>query len=390
MADRPPAAASAAALGRPKAAAASRRASRSRLHRATFSVAASRGEAIAATGQRVVAWRVGRAATLLIVLAALLAMAIVVNLGLGAVHIGPSDVVRILLGAQHENAVVVTAIRLPRVALAALAGATLACSGAALQGVFRNPLADPGLIGVSSGAAAGAAAAIVGGVAHFGGWSTGVAAFGGGVLAAAIGYTAARHQGRTEVVTLVLTGVAVSAIAGAIVGVFTYLADDNELRTLLFWTMGSLGTATWPGLAAVAPLMVAAVVALPFFGRGLNALVLGEREAKHLGFSAEWTRAGAIALAALGTGAAVSLTGVIGFVGLVVPHLLRLVAGPDHRLLLPASALGGAILLLVADLVSRTVVAPAELPVGVVTALVGGPFFLFLLIRTRRSQGGWS
>lgn len=334
-------------------------------------------------------WLIGALAVGLIV-------AVLANLAIGAVRIPVGQVVDTLLGTRFAgptsagDRAVLLQIRLPRVVLCTVVGACLAVCGAALQAVFRNPLADPGIIGVSSGAAVGAAAAIVGGLATFGGATTGVAAFAGGAVAAGVGYLAARHDGRTEVTTLVLTGVAVSAIAGAVVGLFTYVADDTELRTLIFWTMGSLGTATWSGVAAVVPLMLLAILALPWFGRGLNALVLGEREARHLGFQPERLRLAVIGLAALGTGAAVSLSGVIGFVGLVVPHLVRLVAGPDHRLVLPASALGGAGLLLAADLLSRTVAAPAELPVGVVTALIGGPFFLYLLIRTRRTQGGWA
>lgn len=361
----------------------------------TTTVTKQRGKAISSgLPQPRAVRRVDRTALILMpVLLMLLALVTIANLGLGAVHIGPERVIHILAGlkaADSPEATVLTAIRLPRVVLAAMVGAALATSGAALQGVFRNPLADPGLIGVSSGAAAGAAFAIVTGVATFGAASTGVAAFAGGLAAACVGYLAARHQGRTEVVTLILTGVAVSAIAGAVVGVFFYLADDNQLRTLIFWTMGSLGTATWSGVASIAPLIGAAVILLPLFGRPLNALVLGEREARHLGFHPERIRLGVITLAALATGAAVSLTGIIGFVGLVVPHLIRLIAGPDHRLLLLASAIGGATLLLAADLIARTAVAPAEMPVGVVTALIGGPFFLFLLIHTRKTQGGWS
>lgn len=340
-----------------------------------------------------------RRGLLLPVLLALLAAALVANLGVGAVAIAPGQVVAILadrLGihlpvtytAGQES--VLTAIRAPRVVLCGLGGAVLASSGAALQGVFRNPLADPGVIGVSSGAAVGAVGAIVTGLAPFGGATTALAAFLCGLAAALLGYAVARHEGRTEVLTLVLTGVAVSAIGGAVVGLLTYLADDAALRTIVFWTMGSFGGATWPSVLAAAPLLLAACLALPWFGRALNALVLGEREARHLGVHPERVRLGVLALAALGTGACVALCGLVGFVGLVVPHLIRLVAGPDHRLLVPASALGGAALLLGADLLARTAVAPAELPVGVVTALAGGPFFLFLLLRTRRRHGGWA
>jgi iron complex transport system permease protein len=188
---------------------------------------------------------------------------------------------------------------------------------------------------------------------------------------------------------MVLTGVAVSAICGAVVGLLTFLADDAQLRTIVFWTLGSVGGATWPAVGAVAPMLAACVLAVPAFGHPLNALVLGEREARHVGVDTERVRLVVVGLAALGTGAAVSVAGIVGFVGLITPHLLRLIAGPDHRLLLPASALGGAVLLLVADLVARTAVIPAELPLGVVTALAGGPVFLGLLLRTRRTRGGW-
>jgi iron complex transport system permease protein len=343
--------------------------------------------------------RVGRGAVLP-VLAALLVVAVLLNLGVGAVRIPPLTVLDILadrigldLGAGFtaQQEAVVVAIRSPRVLMCALIGAVLAVSGAALQGVFRNPLADPGIIGVSSGAAVGAVGAIVLGIG--GTWlgigATPVAAFVGGLLAALAVYAMSRHGGRTEVVTMVLTGVAVSAICGAFVGLLTFLADDAQLRTIVFWSLGSMGGATWGAVGAAVPMLVTSVVLLPFFGRALNALVLGEREARHVGVDTERVRLAVVALAALGTGASVSIAGIVGFVGLVTPHLLRLVAGPDHRLLLPASALGGAVLLLVADLVARTVVVPAELPLGVVTALAGGPFFLVLLLRTRRTHGGW-
>jgi iron complex transport system permease protein len=341
-----------------------------------------------------------RRTALLPVLSAALVASVVVNMGAGAVAISPVEVVAILgdrLGLDLDVAVtaqqsaVLTAIRAPRVLLAALVGAALAVSGAALQGVFRNPLADPSVIGVSSGAAVGAVAAIVlgGGGSALGIAATPAAAFAGALAAALAVYAMSRHQGRTETVTMVLTGVAVTAICGAIVGLLTFLADDAQLRSIVFWTLGSVGGATWPAVSTVAPMLAVCVVMLPLTGRTLNALVLGEREARHVGVDTERVRLVVVALAALGTGAAVSIAGIIGFVGLVTPHLLRLAVGPDHRLLLPASALGGASLLLLADLAARTVVVPAELPLGVVTGLVGGPFFLFLLLRTRRDQGGW-
>lgn len=331
-------------------------------------------------------------------LGGLLVGALLLGVGIGAVAIAPVQSAGILLDKAgiatgiaftDQQAAVLWAIRLPRVALAGLVGAGLAVSGAALQGVFRNPLADPGLIGVSSGAAFGAVAAVVLGFAGLGVASLPVAAFLGGLLTTLIVYGLARSDGRTEVVTLLLTGIALNAIAGAGTGFLTYLADDAELRTITFWSLGSAGGATWPTVGAVAPFIGVGLLLVPRWGRALNLLVLGEREARHLGVATERVRLGIVALAALMTGAAVAVAGTVGFVGLVVPHLLRMVAGPDHRLLLPASGLGGAALLVLADLAARTLAAPAELPLGVVTALAGGPFFLWLLHRTRREHGGW-
>jgi iron complex transport system permease protein len=284
---------------------------------------------------------------------------------------------------------VLWSIRLPRVVLGVLVGGGLAVAGAALQGVFRNPLADPGLIGVSSGASLGAVAAIVLGIAAAGSYTLPVLAFLGGVVATLAVYGVARFDGRTEVVTLLLTGLAVNALCGAAVGYLLFVADDQQLRGVVFWSLGSLGGATWPLVLAALPFVALAVLVLPLLARPLNLLLLGEREARHLGVEVERVRLLVIVLAALATGAAVAVAGIVGFVGLIVPHLVRLAAGPDHRVLLPASGLLGAALLLLADLFARTVAAPAELPLGVVTSLLGAPFFLWLLRRTRREHGGW-
>ncbi len=332
------------------------------------------------------------------VLAGLLLVVGVASIGLGAVRIGPDQVVAILarrvgihlgVGYSEQQDAVLWAIRLPRVVLAVLVGSGLGVAGAALQGIFRNPLADPGLIGVSSGAAIGAAAMIVLGTTPFGLASVPLAAFAGGLAAAALVYTCARYQGRTEVVTLLLCGIAVNTIAGAVIGLLIVVANDSQLRDIVFWTLGSLGSATWPTVGAVAPLIVVAVLILPRLARSLDLMALGEREAGHLGVATERVRIAVVVLAALATGAGVAVAGVIGFVGLVVPHIVRLLTGPGHRIVLPASALGGAVVLLGADLAARTVAVPREIPLGVVTALVGGPFFLALVVRTRRRHGGW-
>ncbi len=280
-------------------------------------------------------------------------------------------------------------IRLPRTLLGLAVGAVLALSGVAMQGLFRNPLADPGLVGVSSGAALGAALAIVFG-ASLGGlpaflapYLLSLCAFGGGLGVTWLVYRLGRRDGQTSVATMLLAGIALTALSGAVIGLFTYLADDATLRTLTFWNLGSLNGASYPRLWPL--LLVALLVAcwLPRRADALNALLLGESEARHLGFDVERLKAELVLCTALGVGAAVAAAGMIGFIGLVVPHLIRLVAGPDHRTLLPASMMAGAILLLLADLLARLALAPAELPIGIVTALIGAPFFLYLLLRER-------
>ncbi|MFY1666519.1 FecCD family ABC transporter permease [Pseudomonas sp. Pseu.R1] len=280
-------------------------------------------------------------------------------------------------------------IRVPRTLLGLAVGAVLALSGVAMQGLFRNPLADPGLVGVSSGAALGAAVAIVAG-ASIGGLPEAIApyllsisAFGGGLLVTAIVYRLGRRDGQTSVGIMLLAGVAMTALAGSIIGLFSYLADDATLRTLTFWNLGTLNGASY---ARVWPLLLVCVLVilwLPRRARALNALLLGESEARHLGIEVERLKRELVLCIALGVGAAVAAAGLIGFVGLIVPHLVRLLAGPDHRVVLPASALAGASLLLFADVFARLVLAPAELPIGIVTAFIGAPFFLFLLVRGR-------
>jgi iron complex transport system permease protein len=324
----------------------------------------------------------------------------IVSLGIGSVEMSPPQVLAILaqrllhidIGVAYtqQQELVLWNIRLPRICLGVLAGCGLAASGAALQGIFRNPLADPGLIGTSSGAAVGAVGMIMLGIAPLGGTFTmPVAAFAGAVLLTSLVYTLSRHNGRTEVVTLILTGVALNAIAGAFIGLMVFYASDAQLRSITFWTLGSLGGTTWRIVYATVPFVVAGVALLMTTRRALNLMILGEREAFHLGISTERLRMIVIGLAALVSGAIVAAIGIIGFVGLMVPHLMRLLLGPDNRILLPASALGGAILLLAADLCARTVLSPLELPLGIVTAMIGGPYFLWLLHYTRRSQGGW-
>ncbi|MFP4228585.1 MAG: FecCD family ABC transporter permease, partial [Salinivenus sp.] len=325
-------------------------------------------------------------------LVALLTGAVTTGLAVGAVAISPGQVGAILADQvglslpqayETRQALVLTDIRLPRVLLGVGVGGGLAVSGTIMQGLFRNPLADPSLIGVSSGAALAAVVTIVLGNSLFGAWADTLgpvllptAAFVGGVAATVLVYRLGTRNGQTSVATMLLAGIAINALAGAGTGLMTFIADDDQLRDLTFWTLGSLGGATWTQLAVVGPCLLGGMVAAPFLARPLNALLLGEGEAYHLGIDTERVKKLVVTLAALVVGAAVAVSGVIGFVGLVVPHLLRLAVGPDHRVLIPGSALLGGALLLGADILARTIVAPAELPIGIVTALVGAPFFL--------------
>jgi len=322
--------------------------------------------------------------------------------GSGAVAITPAQVLQLLLApldvdlgiaTDARHGLVFWSIRLPRVLLAILVGASLGLAGAVMQGLFRNPLADPGLIGVSSSAALAAVATIVVGV-HGVGWispelrpyALPAAAFAGGLAGTLVVWRIGTVEGRTMTATTLLAGIAVNAVAQAGIGFLVFVSDEQQLRDLSFWLLGSLAGTTWATLLPAAAVMLVPLLVLPLLARALNALLLGEREALHLGVSTQAVSRLAITLCAVAVGGAVAVSGVIGFVGLVVPHIVRLLTGPDHRHVLPGAMALGAALLLGADLVSRTVVLPAELPIGIVTALAGGPFFVWL-IRRRRDWG---
>ncbi len=329
-------------------------------------------------------------------LALLVLAAAALALNTGPVALSPGQVLGSLLRAlglktgadlQAFQSVTVLDIRLPRVLLAVLIGAALAQAGAAMQGIFRNPLAEPGLTGVSSGAALAAVATIVLGEHLFGSlplrYLLPAATFAGGALATWLVMRLAQVDGYTRVATLLLAGLALNAIAGAGIGFFSHIASDTSLRSLTFWMFGSLGRAGWTEIAVCAPLLLVPLLLIPRDAQALNALLLGEAEAGHLGIDVERLKRRLTFLVLLAAGAAVALAGIIAFIGLVVPHLIRLWAGPDHRTLLPASALLGALLLILADTAARTLLSPTELPIGILTALVGGPFFLALLLRFR-------
>jgi iron complex transport system permease protein len=328
-------------------------------------------------------------------LAIALAAATIFALGAGAMEIPALRVVQILLheigintGATIEpyEAAALISVRLPRILLALATGATLGVAGASLQALFRNPLADPTLVGVADGAAVGAVAWIVFagfGLTFLGAWGIILIAFVGGLIATMGVMMIARGEGRIDIATLLLAGLAMKALAGALLGYLIFLANDLQMRSLTFWLLGSLGGATWSTIVPASILMAVAVACLMPLARPFDALALGEAEAGHLGVRVERTKRIAVGAVALGVGAGTALTGVIGFVGLVAPHIIRLIGGADHRYVLPGSALLGALLIVGADTIARTIVAPAELPIGVVTSAIGAPFFFWLL----RSRG---
>lgn len=333
--------------------------------------------------------------------AVLLAVAIVASLSLGPTGITLSSLPRALSAAISgttdatiaREQLVLLDIRLPRTLLGIFVGASLAIAGAIMQGLFRNPLADPGLVGVSSGAALFAVATIVLGngiaapiLAPLGIYALPVAAFFGGMVTTLILVTIAGRHGQLMIGTLLLAGIALGALSGALTGLLAYASDDRQLRDLTFWSMGSLGGANWPKILAILPFGILIALLTPLLIRGLNGFLLGEAEAFHLGINVERTKRIAIVATAASVGAAVAMAGVIGFIGIVVPHIIRLLAGPDHRVVLPGSALFGAALLLFADIIARLIVRPAELPIGIVMAAIGTPVFLHLVMK--RGIGG--
>lgn len=288
--------------------------------------------------------------------------------------------------ATNQELAVLSMIRLPRIILANLAGAGLALSGAALQGLFRNPLADASLLGISSGAALGASIMIVCGsmMPRFlldwsGGLGIPIAAFLGALLTSLIVTLLSRAKGQFAASSILLAGIAVNALSGAMIGLLSYLADDSSLRNLTFWSLGSLAGATWALLSPISLLVLPCLFGFFRQAARLNMLLLGESEAKLSGVDVRQLKYNIIALSSLCIGALVSVTGIIGFVGLVAPHMVRMVIGPDHRLLFPGSALMGALLLGFADLFARTLASPAELPIGLLTSVIGGPFFIWLM-----------
>ncbi|WP_460681453.1 FecCD family ABC transporter permease [Nesterenkonia populi] len=301
---------------------------------------------------------------------------------LGSLH-------RAITGSWSEEHRLVDAtlwqVRFPRIVLCCIVGACLGIGGALMQGVFGNPLAEPGVIGVTSGAAVGACAAIVFGAGA--GLVVPAAAFLGGLVVAALVYSLSRSGQRSLVLTLVLTGIAINAVAGAMISFLIFLADTTSRETIIFWQMGSLNGSTWQAVLLTGMVGGTGILLALTTPHKLDVLSLGESTARHTGVNVERLRLMVIVLVALISAAAVSFAGLIGFIGLVVPHALRLVLGPSHAALLPLSALGGAALLSIADVVARSIIPYADLPIGIFTALVGGPVFFILLRTTLKRQG---
>ena len=327
----------------------------------------------------------------ILALVLLLALSIFLSIVIGPTGVGLPDLMAYLGGKSQtldsQNLIILEAVRLPRTAMGLLIGAALGVSGAMMQGLFRNPLADPGIVGVSSGAALAAVLAIVLGptllspiAAVFGDLFLPLMAFLGGLGNTFLLYAIATRDGRTSTTALILSGIAIAALTGAATGMLIFMADDRALRDITFWSLGSLSGANVTKILSILPFVSFVLLIIPFVARGLDALILGDAAAFHMGVPVQRLKRLTIVAVAAACGATVAAAGAIGFVGIVVPHLLRLAIGPSHRFLLPASALGGAALLLLADTAARTIAAPAELPIGIITALLGAPVFLMLLL----------
>jgi len=329
-----------------------------------------------------------------------LIVAVIVAVSIGPLPIALSDVLSIissklpLIGGlvpfqgSPVSQEIVMAVRLPRVLAAAIVGVGLATSGVTLQALLRNPLADPYIIGVSAGASVGATIASVLGLGFsvIGAlYSIPLFAFAGAIITVLIVYSLARSSGGVSVLTLLLVGIAITSLFSAVVTLLRLLSTDMAL-SIVFWLLGSLNLTTWNYVYLALPFTVVGFFVTFYFARDLNAIVLGEEQASHLGVETETVKKIMLVCVSLMTAAAVSISGVIGFIGLIVPHIIRMLVGSDHRILLPSAALTGAIVLIACDTISRTIMSPAELPVGLITALVGGPFFIYLLTSKKGRQ----
>lgn len=347
-------------------------------------------------GKKFVVLQSGTYAFRMAILLSMLCLAVVIGVSLGPVIVPFSETVAILLTAigfpiasdfTHQQWVIITEVRLPRVIVGGIVGSALAVSGAAMQGLLRNPLVEPGYVGVSSGAALGAVCAIFFGWTAINSWFLPAAAFVGAILAMVTMLTVWKSSRQKSVAMLLLLGIGINAFFSALMNVMVATSrNEQELRSIIYWLQGGLEARTWEHVWLISLPVIIGAICLTFFGRELNLLLLGEEQAKSAGVNVRLTRNAVLALTALITGSAVAVSGIIGFVGLVIPHIIRLIAGPDHRFLLPASALGGAVFLIFADLVSRMMLQPITLQVGVVCAIIGAPLFILLIVKTNKGD----
>lgn len=321
-----------------------------------------------------------------------LLLVMVVAVAVGTAYISPGEVLRIILakwgiirnsGGQSSNEAIVYLVRFPRVVVACLVGAALAVSGAVMQGMFRNPMADPGILGVSSGAGLGAVVALAFGLTAQSMLFLPLFASAGALAAVTIIYLLSVRNGKIPTLTLVLSGIAVSTFIGAVTNIVLTRMDEYQIKTYVFWTVGGLKDRVWEHAALIALPVFICILILMSFARDLNIMLLGEEEAQSVGLNPSRTRKLLLVFTSLTTAMAVSVSGPIGFIGLIVPHIMRLIAGPDHRILIPVSAIGGAIFLILCDMISR-ILPSGEIGVGIVTALIGAPYFLYLLGRARK------
>lgn len=332
---------------------------------------------------------------LLILLSIIFLVSFIAALKFGAVSLSAKDIYDIItnkmtlnhqVNIDQESDIIFTSIRLPRVLMAALVGATLAVCGGAMQATLRNPLADPGLLGISSGASLFVTASIVLGINIFGEFSLPLIAFLGSFFAMAFIFLLSKIKGQMSVTTIILSGIAINALFSALTSFFIFMSNNEQLRSITFWQLGSFGSTNWQSVILFSPFALITILGIPLLSKSLNALILGENNARLVGVNVNFIKNSVIFLVSLGVGASVAMCGVIGFVGLVVPHIIRLWIGPEHKKLFIASLFLGAILMVLADLVGRIIIRPNEIPIGVITAIIGAPFFLFLLLKNKRGD----
>lgn len=328
-----------------------------------------------------------------LILTVILVVIVLLAVGIGAVPVSPGVLLRLLgrglgLGtlapADATGVTIVTLLRLPRVLAAVLVGSSLAVCGAVMQGLFRNPMASPEILGVSAGGSLGAVIAIITGIASASMYALPILTIAGALVSTILIYVLSSSRGTTSLLFLVIAGMAVSAFLNGVTSGLLLFARHYEVSQYIFWTMGGLEGRTWQHILLSAPVVLPGMIAIGLFSRELNLFSLGEEGAHSLGVEVERVKRLLLGLCAIVTGVAISVSGPIGFIGLLIPHLLRLIVGPDHRTLIPAAALGGAIFLVACDLLGRSVAPPLEIRAGIITAVIGSPYLLSLIIRTQR------